>query len=86
MNWSQPSARARENVVIACVRCNQRKVGRTPVQASMRLRKEPAVPRTPPTGWRFTYGFKTGMPECWRAYLRDQVASVGYWHAELEHD
>ena len=32
------------NVVAACTRCNLRKAGRTPVEASMRLVKEPRVP------------------------------------------
>ena len=34
-----------ENVVTACVRCNDRKGPRTPEQAGFRLLKEPEVPR-----------------------------------------
>ena len=33
-----------ENVVAACTRCNLRKAGRTPVEASMRLQNEPRAP------------------------------------------
>ena len=33
-----------ENVVAACTRCNLRKAGRTPVEGSMRLQKEPRAP------------------------------------------
>ena len=70
-----------ENIVIACVRCNQRKGGRTPAQAGMTLAKVPVRPNTPPhDGMRFTY--QPGMPAQWRAWLRDYV----YWNGELEQD
>jgi len=36
-----------ENIVIACVPCNQRKGGRTPVQAQMKLRVAPVRPKKP---------------------------------------
>ena len=46
-------------VVCSCVRCNRRKGGRTPEQASMKLIRRPAKPRwTPMAGfasWRHTY-------------------------------
>ena len=35
-----------ENVVLACYACNNRKGGRTPAQAGMRLRIKPHAPRT----------------------------------------
>ena len=73
-----------ENVVIACVPCNQRKGGRTPVQAKMHLLSTPVRPRSLPGGLVFTFRFHKGMPDCWRAYLRDAVASVTYWNAELQ--
>ncbi len=38
-----------ENVVIACVRCNQKKGGRTPEQAGMLLLTQPARPKHLPT-------------------------------------
>ena len=34
-----------ENVVSACVRCNRRKAGRTPLEAGMRLIRQPTRPR-----------------------------------------
>jgi len=34
-----------ENVVSACVRCNRRKAGRTPLEAGMRLIRQPSRPR-----------------------------------------
>ena len=37
-----------ENIVIACVPCNQRKGGRTPAQAGMRLRTLPVRPKKLP--------------------------------------
>jgi 5-methylcytosine-specific restriction endonuclease McrA len=37
-----------ENIVTTCYPCNDRKGGRTPEQAGMRLRKRPEVPKTLP--------------------------------------
>jgi 5-methylcytosine-specific restriction endonuclease McrA len=37
-----------ENIVTACYPCNDRKAGRTPEQAGMKLRKQPVVPKTLP--------------------------------------
>jgi 5-methylcytosine-specific restriction endonuclease McrA len=68
------------NVVIACVPCNQRKGGRTPEQAGMRLLATPARPRKLPDTVRITLTFVPGMPASWRSWLRD----VAYWHGELE--
>lgn len=70
-----------ENVVVACVRCNQKKAGRTPAQASMKLLSTPVRPKTLPAIPR-AMPFQDGMPESWRAWLRDSV----YWDGELEHD
>ena len=65
------------NVVWACVPCNQRKGGRTPGQARMRLRTEPIRPRSLPTqGPRLP----RRVPEDWKAWLRNVV----YMHGELE--
>lgn len=69
------------NVVVACVPCNQRKAGRTPEQASMRLLSMPVRPKSLPNARR-EIAFTPGMPEAWGVYLRDQ----GYWNVELEHD
>jgi 5-methylcytosine-specific restriction endonuclease McrA len=69
-----------ENIVIACVPCNQRKGGRTPAQAGMRLRTPPVRPKKLPELLSVTFTFQPGMPDSWRTWLRD----VAYWNAELE--
>lgn len=69
-----------ENVVIACVPCNQRKGCRTPTQAGMALRTTPARPTKVADSMRFTFVYEKGMPLSWRKFLRD----VAYWHTELE--
>lgn len=71
-----------ENVVIACVPCNQKKGGRTPVQAAMRLLSVPVKPRTLPRSARTLFQWDKGMPVSWRAWMRD----VTYWHGALEED
>jgi 5-methylcytosine-specific restriction endonuclease McrA len=69
-----------ENVVIACVPCNQRKGGHTPEQARMRLLAGPVRPKSVPDAFRMTFVFQKGMPSAWRQWLR----SAAYWNAELE--
>ncbi|MGZ4409736.1 MAG: HNH endonuclease [Gaiellaceae bacterium] len=70
-----------ENVVVACVSCNQTKAGRTPAQAGMRLLSTPLKPKKLPNVPREIH-FTDGMPESWKSWLRDAV----YWGGELEHD
>lgn len=70
-----------DNVVVACVPCNQQKAGRTPQQARMKLSATPVKPKRladVPREVRFT----EGMPESWRSWLRNAV----YWDGELEND
>ena len=69
-----------ENIVTACLPCNQRKGGRTPEQAGMKLRSTPRKPRKLSETFRVTFAFRKGMPESWRAFLRD----YSYWNGELE--
>lgn len=71
-----------ENIVIACVPCNQRKGGRTPDQAKMRLKSVPAKPTRLPESIRLTFAFQKGMPASWGNWLRD----LTYWHGSLEED
>ncbi len=57
-----------ENIVTSCYACNQRKAGRTPEEARMRLSRRPARPNSLP--WRAASVFGD-MPELvpeWRAY------------------
>lgn len=73
---SKNGRKAWENIVTACIRCNNRKSGRTPEEAGMRLIKAPEKPRWSPT-LTITIGLKT-LPESWRDYL--------YWNVELDLD
>ena len=65
-----------ENIVTACWRCNNRKSGRTPEQAGMKLIKKPVKPRWSPV-ITITIGIRN-WPETWRDYL--------YWNLELDAD
>ncbi len=69
-----------ENVVIACTPCNQRKGGRTPAQAGMRLRAVPVKPSRLPDVIRLTFRLDGGAPESWRQWL----LAYRYWSGELE--
>ena len=63
-----------ENVVVACVPCNQRKAGRTPQQAGMRLRKVPHKPT-----WKPIYARHSVRIESWSKFI-----SETYWNVPLE--
>jgi 5-methylcytosine-specific restriction endonuclease McrA len=69
-----------DNIVTCCVDCNQRKGGKTPEQAGMKLRSTPVKPKKLPETFRVTFTFRKGMPESWRGFLRD----YSYWNGELE--
>ncbi len=71
-----------ENIVIACVGCNQRKGGRTPAEAKMKLQTAPVKPTRLPEGVRLTFTFQKGMPNSWQNWLRD----LTYWHGSLDED
>lgn len=55
-----------ENIVTACLRCNVRKGGRTPEQASMRLLRRPFKPRRNPV---FAHRLTLMKYECWKPFL-----------------
>ncbi len=63
------------NLVCACVRCNARKGGRTPQQASMRLIRKPIRPKRNPL-----ISIRLGHTkyETWKAFL-----DHAYWSVEL---
>jgi 5-methylcytosine-specific restriction endonuclease McrA len=65
-----------ENIVTACLSCNNKKGGRTPQEAKMRLIRLPAKPRWMPVV-TLTIGIKNA-PLSWRDYL--------YWNIELSKD
>lgn len=71
-----------ENIVIACVPCNQVKGGRTPDQAKMKLLSVPAKPSKLPQSVRLTFTWTKGMPMSWKSWLRD----LTYWHGSLDED
>jgi 5-methylcytosine-specific restriction endonuclease McrA len=67
-----------ENVVVACLACNQKKGSRTLAEAGMRLLKKPIRPASLHDSVRITIpGGK--IPAKWQAYLRSEQ----YWHGEL---
>ncbi|MEM7263937.1 MAG: HNH endonuclease [Planctomycetota bacterium] len=65
-----------ENLVVSCVRCNQRKANRTPQEAGMRLRRKPARPLV---GQMPLLELGELPPESWEAFL-----STMYWDIELD--
>lgn len=73
---SRGGRKAWENIVTACISCNNRKSGHTPEEAGMRLIKHPVKPRWNPT-LTITIGLKN-FPESWGDYL--------YWNVELDLD
>lgn len=71
-----------ENVVVSCETCNQRKSNRTPEQAKMKLLAKPKRPKHLPGQVSPAFRWEPGMPSEWR----DFVASVDWWHGDLETD
>jgi 5-methylcytosine-specific restriction endonuclease McrA len=62
-----------ENIVTACLSCNQRKGGRTPTEANMKLQKKPRAPQ-----WLPSTSLKLGVaatPERWKVYFRWETES-----------
>jgi len=57
-----------ENIVTACIRCNERKGARTPLEASMPLRKQPYRPRELPIA-NLQIHLGRGIPEVWKDWL-----------------
>lgn len=64
------------NIVSCCQECNAHKANRTPVQARMKLRKEPKQPVDVPA--LVIEVSRENVPAAWRDYL--------YWTGELDHD
>lgn len=71
-----------ENIVVACMDCNQKKAGRTPSQAGMRLLSTPVKPKKLPDMGDQSMFYTPGMPKEWRAYLLDHA----YWNVALEEE
>ncbi len=64
-----------QNLVCACVRCNSRKGGRTPEQASMKLIRKPTQPKRNPL---ISIRLSSDKYASWKAFLDD-----AYWSVEL---
>ena len=63
------------NCVLACIACNRRKSDRTPVEAGMRLRATPVMPK-----WRPTLDVAVAqMRQSWQKFVSDK-----YWDTTLE--
>ena len=69
-----------DNIVIACLPCNQLKGGRTPEEAGLKLLAQPARPKSLPPTMRFT--LPRGVPDTWKQYLYD----IQYWNGSLDED
>ncbi|MBI9016068.1 MAG: HNH endonuclease [Phycisphaerae bacterium] len=65
-----------ENLVCACVKCNNRKGGRTPHQANMKLINPPSQPNRCPT---IELDFNQGKYSSWKQFL-----DHAYWTVELK--
>jgi len=57
-----------DNIVTSCKPCNQKKGGRTPIQAGMKLLKKPMIPQWLPIS-SVTLGV-SNIDEKWRIYLK----------------
>ena len=68
-----------ENIVIACIPCNQKKGCRRPDQADMALKTIPVKPKKL-SDMRITLSWQKGMPLSWKTWL----VSYRYWNEELE--
>ena len=66
-----------ENIVAACIRCNQRKSDHTPEEAGLRLLRMPRIPHWLP-GLLFTLRMKSA-PDLWARYL--QQCEFKSWEA-----
>lgn len=64
-----------DNLVCACVKCNARKGGRTPDQATVKLIRAPYKPKRNP---RLTVRLGSPKYESWKAFLNE-----AYWTVEL---
>lgn len=71
---SQGGGSSWENCVLACIKCNTRKGGRTPAQANMLLLKKPVRPR-----WTHLFSMPKHRASSWSKFISD-----AYWDVELQ--
>jgi hypothetical protein len=72
---SQGGVSSWTNIVCCCIKCNVRKGGRTPVQAHMRLIREPVKPKRSPM---ITLRLGHEKYASWKQFL-----NAAYWNVEL---
>jgi CRISPR/Cas system Type II protein with McrA/HNH and RuvC-like nuclease domain len=71
------------NVVLSCIKCNDKKANKTPEQAGMRLRKKPCVPTIKEIQSRKSYKdvlmrkLGKNIPETWEQFLGEMYWNVG---------
>jgi 5-methylcytosine-specific restriction endonuclease McrA len=63
-----------DNCVLACMNCNKIKADRTPIQARMRLKRQPQRP-----SWSLIYATHDRPIESWSKFI-----SNAYWNVELD--
>lgn len=73
-----------ENIVTACKPCNQRKGGRTPLQAGVKLIRKPRRPLWLPSA-TFQFGMSV-TPESWKIYLKLDRSSAPPPGYDLRYD
>lgn len=67
-----------ENIVVACLPCNQKKASRTPQQARMTLITTPVKPKSLSSN-ELPFSM-ADMPDSWKDYL----GSMRYWHDPMD--
>jgi 5-methylcytosine-specific restriction endonuclease McrA len=68
------------NLVLACIKCNKRKSGQTPVEAYMPLRKHPIEPKPDDPKYNFKLRIKKMHPT-WKPWVDGGWL---YWNIELD--
>jgi len=68
-----------ENVVCSCLTCNGKKGGRTPVQAQMKLLRDPYIPKY---SLFMHISPKQKLFDFWHVYMNP--ADFAYWNLELQ--
>lgn len=71
---SQGGGSSWENCVLACIKCNTRKGGRTPEQANMALKTAPVRPK-----WNSLFSIPKHRIKTWSKFISD-----AYWDVELQ--
>lgn len=71
-----------ENIVIACLPCNQKKGSQTCKEAGMFPKNKPTRPTHLTDLGELTFSRDSRVPDSWRNYVREQR----YWNVALEQD